>query len=130
MLWTRLSKKQLRGSSSSSQACQAGCPQHLPLLVIYLALGVLFGIILTKGEIASWFRIQEMLRFQSVHVGDFMGSTLWVAFLSVQLIKRLGLRLLSAVYALIGSGATVILALLSALAGTWFYGYLRLWLPH
>ena len=34
----------------------------------FLLLGTLFGIVLTKGEVISWFRIQEMFRFQSFHM--------------------------------------------------------------
>jgi hypothetical protein len=33
----------------------------------YLVLGTLFGIVLTKAQVISWFRIQEMFRFQSFH---------------------------------------------------------------
>ncbi|MEY3432241.1 MAG: hypothetical protein RL131_177, partial [Bacteroidota bacterium] len=34
----------------------------------YLAFGILFGIILIKAEVVSWFRIQEMFRLQSFHM--------------------------------------------------------------
>ncbi|GAA4028214.1 YeeE/YedE thiosulfate transporter family protein [Hymenobacter glaciei] len=54
----------------------------------YLALGVLFGIILTKSEVISWFRIQEMFRFQSFHMYGIIGSAIVVGLVSVQLIKR------------------------------------------
>ena len=40
----------------------------------YLALGTLFGIILTKSEVSSWFRIQEMFRFQAFHLYGVIGS--------------------------------------------------------
>ena len=40
---------------------------------IYLPLGIVFGLALTKGEAISWFRIQEMFRFESFHMfGIFM----------------------------------------------------------
>ena len=54
----------------------------------YLVLGVLFGIILTKSEVISWFRIQEMFRFQSFHMYGIIGSTIVVGLSSIQLIKR------------------------------------------
>jgi uncharacterized membrane protein YedE/YeeE len=58
----------------------------------YLVLGTLFGLILTKSEVISWFRIQEMFRFQSFHMYGVIGSAVVVGMLSIQFIKRLGLR--------------------------------------
>ncbi len=55
---------------------------------IYLILGVFFGFILTKTEVISWFRIQEMFRFQSFHMYGVIGSALVVGIISIQLIKR------------------------------------------
>ena len=31
----------------------------------FLLSGILFGVVLTRSEVLSWFRIQEMFRFQS-----------------------------------------------------------------
>lgn len=53
-----------------------------------LLLGILFGIILTKSEVVSWFRIQEMFRFQSFHMYGIIGSAVVVAAVSLLLIKR------------------------------------------
>jgi len=53
----------------------------------YLVLGTLFGIILTKSEVVSWFRIQEMFRFQSFHMYGVIGSAILVGLISIQLIK-------------------------------------------
>ncbi len=61
---------------------------------VYLALGVLFGITLVKSEAVSWFRIQEMFRFQAFHMYGIMGSALAVAALSVALIKRFHIKTL------------------------------------
>ena len=58
----------------------------------YLVLGVLFGIILIKSEVISWFRIQEMFRFQSFHMYGVIGSAIVVGLISIQLIKRYRLR--------------------------------------
>ena len=38
-------------------------PLSGPGLGVYLAIGTYFGIVATKGEVVSWFRIQEMFRF-------------------------------------------------------------------
>src|SRR5215217_2554695 len=40
----------------------------------FLTAGILFGILLIKGEVVSWFRIQEMFRFQNFHMYGIMGS--------------------------------------------------------
>jgi len=58
----------------------------------YLTLGVIFGITLTKAEIVSWFRIQEMFRFQAFHMYGVIGSAVAVAAASVYLLKRLDAR--------------------------------------
>ncbi|RSK43598.1 DUF6691 family protein [Hymenobacter perfusus] len=58
----------------------------------YLVMGTLFGVILTKSEVVSWFRIQEMFRFQSFHMYGVIGSAIVVGMLSIQLIKRNRLR--------------------------------------
>ncbi len=61
-------------------------------LLVYLVLGVLFGIVITKAEVISWFRIQEMFRFQSFRMYGIIGSAIVTAALSLQIIKRLGVR--------------------------------------
>ncbi len=74
-------------------------PQSAPLVAfsarefaVYLLIGTLFGIILVKSEVVSWFRIQEMFRFDSFHMYGILGSAVVVAGVSVQLIKRLGIK--------------------------------------
>ncbi len=52
-------------------------------------LGVVFGIILTKSEVVSWFRIQEMFLFGSVHMYGIIGSAIVVGALSMAVLKRL-----------------------------------------
>lgn len=63
-------------------------------LLVYLIIGTFFGLILIKSEVVSWFRIQEMFRFDSFHMYGIIGSAVVVAGVSVQLIKRLGLKTL------------------------------------
>lgn len=56
--------------------------------VIYILLGITFGVVMYKSETASWFRIYEMFNFQSFHMYGFIGSALIVGFLGIQWIKR------------------------------------------
>ena len=61
-------------------------------LGVYLAIGMYFGIVATKGEVVSWFRIQEMFRFQAFHMYGVMATALAVAMVSVALIKSFRVR--------------------------------------
>lgn len=134
-------------------------------LIKYLMAGICFGIILTKAEVISWFRIQEMFRLESFHMYGVIGSAVTVGMLSVWLIKKFSIKTIygeeialpkkafnqgqvyggllfgfgwamtgacpGPMYALLGTGASVMLiSLLSAIAGTWFYGWIREKIPH
>jgi uncharacterized protein len=59
---------------------------------IFVLPGMLFGAILLRSEVLSWFRIQEMFRFQSFHMYGIMGSAVAVAALSLWIIRKLGLK--------------------------------------
>jgi uncharacterized membrane protein YedE/YeeE len=131
----------------------------------YLLAGTLFGLILTKAEIISWWRIQEMFRLDSFHMYGVIGSAVVVGAISVLILKAMGAKTLSGeamqfgkkefnlglifggvmfglgwaitgacpgpLFAQVGYGMTVVLlTILSAIAGTWVYGYLREKLPH
>lgn len=61
----------------------------------YLIVGALFGIVFVKAEVISWFRIQEMFRFQSFHMYGVIGSAVLVGMLSVWLIKKFNIKTLS-----------------------------------
>ena len=78
------------GAGSSSQ--QAVRPAFLP---VYLLLGVAFGFVLSRSEVISWFRIQEMFRFQSFRMYGIIGSAIVTAALSVALIRWAGLKSVS-----------------------------------
>ncbi|MBC8151584.1 MAG: YeeE/YedE family protein [Bacteroidetes bacterium] len=65
---------------------------NLSINIRYLIVGTLFGIVFVKAEIISWFRIQEMFRLDSFHMYGVIGSAVLTAFISLQLIKRLGLK--------------------------------------
>jgi hypothetical protein len=57
-------------------------------LWVYLLVGVAFGVVITKAEVISWFRIQEMFRFQGWHMFGIFATALPTAILSVQTMKR------------------------------------------
>ena len=136
-------------------------------LLPYLLVGIYFGIIFTKSEVISWYRIQEMFRFQAFHMYGIIGSAIAVAAISVQIIKRKGIRAFDGseinippkemgsgtrywlggtlfglgwaltgacpgpMFALVGNGVLVMLvAIASAVLGTYTYGVLRPKLPH
>lgn len=58
----------------------------------YLITGILFGIVFVKAEVVSWFRIQEMFRFQSFHMYGIIGSAVVVGMISVWLIKKFNIK--------------------------------------
>jgi uncharacterized membrane protein YedE/YeeE len=132
-----------------------------------LLLGIAFGFVLSRSEVISWFRIQEMFRFQSFRMYGIIGSAIAMAAISIEVIKRIQLNSVSGerisiprkelgsgiryaaggtifglgwaltgacpgpLFALIGNGVSVmVVAVVSALAGTWIYGWLRPRLPH
>ncbi|HAL81869.1 MAG TPA: transporter [Mucilaginibacter sp.] len=58
----------------------------------FLIIGMLFGIVLVKSEIISWFRIQEMFRLQAFHMYGIIGSAIVVGMISILTIKRFQLK--------------------------------------
>jgi len=56
--------------------------------IIYLVIGVFFGIVMYKSEAASWFRIYEMFQFKAFHMYGIIGSALGLGIIVVQSIKR------------------------------------------
>ncbi len=61
-------------------------------LLKYLITGILFGIIMTKSEAVSWYRIQEMFRFQSFHMYGIICSALFFGVLITFIIKKIQMR--------------------------------------
>jgi uncharacterized membrane protein YedE/YeeE len=144
---------------------QSELDKPLSAMLKYMLAGILFGIILIKAEVISWFRIQEMFRLQSFHMYGVIGSAVVVGAISVFLIKKFKVKSIEGetikledkkfskgqiyggllfgfgwaltgacpgpLFAQIGTGATVIVVtLLSAIAGTWTYGFFKEKLPH
>lgn len=53
----------------------------------FFLIGILFGIVMTKSEAISWYRIQEMFRFQSFHMYGIIGAALLCGLAIIQIIK-------------------------------------------
>jgi len=58
----------------------------------FILAGVLFGIIMAKSEAISWYRIQEMFRFQSFHMYGIIGTAVILGVTAVFLIKKFRIR--------------------------------------
>lgn len=140
-------------------------------LALYALVGVYLGVVFTRSQVVSWYRIYEMFRFESVHMYGVIGTAVATAALSLWVIRRwrlttvhgepievapkawggsrvpgarywmggltfgLGWALVGAcpgpMVALAGGGVTVMLvAIASAMAGTWAYALLHRRLPH
>lgn len=54
----------------------------------FILAGIVFGIVMVKSEAASWYRIQEMFRFQSFHMYGIIGTAVVLGTLAVYLIKK------------------------------------------
>ena len=61
-------------------------------MIAYFLIGCAFGAVFIEAEVISWFRIQEMFRFDAFHMFGIIGSAVVVAGLSLMVIKRLGLK--------------------------------------
>ena len=54
----------------------------------FLIIGIVFGIILSKSEVVSWYRIYEMFKFQSFHMYGVIGSAVAIGVILMQLFKK------------------------------------------
>lgn len=54
----------------------------------FILVGFVFGIVLTKSEAVSWYRIYEMFQFQSFHMFGIIMVAVMTGLIGVQLIKR------------------------------------------
>ena len=63
-------------------------PVRVAVLAPYFVLGTLFGIVLTKSEAVSWFRIQEMFRFGAFHMYGIIASAVVVAAAAIAMLRR------------------------------------------
>jgi len=60
--------------------------------IIYIILGIIFGITLSKAEVISWYRIYEMFRFDSFHMYGVIGSAVTLGIIGTYLMKKLKLK--------------------------------------
>jgi uncharacterized membrane protein YedE/YeeE len=132
---------------------------------LFLLIGTVFGITLIKSDAVSWYRMQEMFRFQGFQMFGIFITAIPTAALSIFLLRKLKVKTLEGepiqipkkkfnwgyvygailfgigwgltgecpgpIYVQIGSGLTIaVVTLISALAGTWVYSYLKPKLPH
>ena len=58
----------------------------------FFILGILFGIIMTKSEAISWFRIHEMFRFESFHMYGIIGTAVVLGAIMVAIMKKSGMK--------------------------------------
>lgn len=58
----------------------------------YLLVGILFGIVLTKSEAVSWYRIYEMFQFQSFHMYGIIMTAIATGLIGIQIIKKKGIK--------------------------------------
>ncbi|HET7115921.1 MAG TPA: DUF6691 family protein [Hanamia sp.] len=132
---------------------------------LFLLIGTLFGITLMKSDAVSWFRMQEMFRFQGFQIFGIFITAVATSVFGIFIIKKFKIKTLDGepviikkktfnmgyvygsllfgvgwgltgacpgpIYVQIGSGLSIaIVTLLSAMAGTWVYSYLKPRLPH
>lgn len=68
---------------------EGNAPAALFVYFVYGLLGAALGLVFTKAQVISWFRIYEMFRFESFHMYGIIGSAVATAALSLWTIRRL-----------------------------------------
>jgi len=58
----------------------------------YILVGIVFGIVLTKSEAVSWYRIYEMFEFQSFHMYGIIMVAIITGVIGIQIIKRKNIK--------------------------------------
>ena len=58
----------------------------------FLLVGILFGIVMAKSEAFSWYRIQEMFRFQAFHMYGIIGTAVVLGIIGIAFIKKFQIR--------------------------------------
>ena len=53
----------------------------------FLLLGIFFGVVLTKSEVISWYRIYEMFKFQAFHMYGIIGSAVALSMVLMYFFK-------------------------------------------
>ncbi|MEO7801080.1 MAG: DUF6691 family protein [Ginsengibacter sp.] len=86
---------EVQSLDASYHTAATGKKESLSSYLKYIIIGAIFGIILVKSEVISWYRIQEMFRLQSFHMYGVIGSAVITGMLAVFLIKKLNIKTLS-----------------------------------
>ncbi len=58
----------------------------------FIIVGFIFGIVLTKAEAVSWYRIYEMFQFQSFHMFGIIMVAIATGVVGIQLIKKFEIK--------------------------------------
>lgn len=58
----------------------------------FFTVGIVFGIVLTKSQVISWYRIFEMFHFDSFHMYGIIGSAIVLGIIGLWLMKKLQLK--------------------------------------
>jgi len=61
-------------------------------LIKYLLVGFVFGVVLTKAEAVSWYRIYEMFQFDSFHMYGIIMTAIITGVIGIQIIKRFNIK--------------------------------------
>lgn len=61
-------------------------------MVGYALSGIYFGIVLVKGQVADWFRIQQMFHLQQFYMFGVIGSAIVTAMIGLWIVKQLDIR--------------------------------------
>ncbi len=132
----------------------------------FILVGVIFGIVLSKAEVISWYRIYEMFKLQSFHMYGVIGSAVVIGFFIVRGFKNQKLKSIThqnilveekkkgiprnliggiifglgwalggacpgPMFILLGKGVlSIVVVLLGAVLGTFFYHAIKHKLPH
>lgn len=62
--------------------------------ILFLLIGTLFGITLLKADAVSWFRMQEMFRFQGFQMFGIFMTAIPTAAISIFLLKKFNIKTL------------------------------------
>ncbi len=63
--------------------------------ISFFAVGIFFGIVMTKSEAISWFRIHEMFRFESIHMYGIIGTAVIIGAAIIFAMKKLKIKTLA-----------------------------------
>jgi len=63
--------------------------------LVFLFAGIFFGIVLTKSEAISWFRIHEMFRFESFHMYGIIGTAVVSSAIILWLMKKTRMKMIT-----------------------------------